>query len=733
LLLYSYGGQWSLVMGIFGGGKKAKGKGKAPARGRREPRLYKDEPEEDLRAPARRALPKKRRRGFFRWLFSLFLALAFWGTVAGALAFGVLWYSLQSGGLFKIPEREPGIMVLADDGSEIAEQGTFFGDAVDIKELPDYVPNAIIAIEDRRFYSHFGIDPIGLSRAMARNVLAGHMREGGSTLTQQLAKNLFLTQERTFSRKAQEAVFALWLESKFSKDEILQLYLNRIYFGGGANGIDKAARSFYGKSAYELSLMEAATLAALLKAPTTYNPVNNPEEARTRAKLVLDAMLDQGYITADDEKIALTTDSKAATTATALNATQYAVDWVNSQLPLFVKDRSKSLIIETTLDPTIQANAEDSLRRVLAANGKKLNVGQGAVVTLDRNGAIRALVGGRSYQKSQFNRATVAKRQPGSAFKAFVYLAAMENGYQPQSVEVDEPVTVGGWSPENYKHKYLGEVNLQQAYAMSLNTVAVKLTAALTPTAVTDVAKRLGIVSKLGNDASIALGTSEVSVLEMATAFTPFGNGGQSVEPYIVKRVLTRDGKVIYQRSGDGLPQVIDDHALGEMNAMMREVINTGTAKRAKFTGMDMGGKTGTSQDYRDAWFVGYTPYYTTAVWMGNDDNTPTKQVTGGSLPALVWHDVMMAAHQGLEARVLPGTIPTVTEPETQVANVDVQSSEPAPQVVDPPQQEVILQPAPRAHKKRGLLAKIFGIGDDSGSAPRQKKVWELRQEGGGN
>jgi penicillin-binding protein 1A len=713
-------------MGFFGGGKKSRGKGKP----RREPRLY-NEDDDGLKAPARRGAAKPQRRGFFRWLFSMFMALAFWGTVAGALAFGVLWYSLESGGLFKIPDREPGIMVLANDGSELAEQGTFFGDAVDIKELPDYVPNAIIAIEDRRFYSHYGIDPIGVGRAMSRNVLRGQFREGGSTLTQQLAKNLFLTQERTISRKAQEAVFAIWLETHFSKDEILQLYLNRVYFGGGANGIDKAARAFYGKSAYELSLMEAATLAALLKAPTTYNPAKNPEEARGRAKLVLDAMVDQGYVTAEDAKDALSSKSKAAAPS-AVGATQYAVDWINAQLPLFVKDRSKSLIIETTLDPTLQANAEDALRRVLAANSKKLNVEQGAVVTLDRNGAIRALVGGRSYQKSQFNRATVAKRQPGSAFKAFVYTAAMENGYQPQSIEVDEPVTVGGWSPENYKHKYLGQVSLQQAYAMSLNTVAVKLTTALTPSTVTDVARRMGITSTLGKDASIALGTSEVSVLEMATAFTPFANGGQSVEPYIVKRVLTRDGDVVYERQGDGLAQVIDDNVLGEMNAMMRDVISNGTAKRAKFPGMDMGGKTGTSQDYRDAWFVGYTPYYTTAVWMGNDDNTPTNKVTGGSLPALVWHDVMLAAHQGLEARILPGTVPQVAEAEPQVATVDAQNLEPAPIVVDPPQQDVTTQPLPRAHKKRGLLARIFGIGEDSGNQ-RKKKPWELRQEQGGN
>ncbi len=715
-------------MGLLGGGKKAKGKGKTAPR--REPRLYKDD-EDDLKAPSRRGKPIRKRRGFFRWLFSLFLALTFWGAMAAVLAFGVLWFSLQQGGQFKIPAREPGIMVLADDGSEIAEQGTFFGDAVDIKELPDYVPNAIIAIEDRRFYSHFGIDPIGLGRAMARNVLSGHLREGGSTLTQQLAKNLFLTQDRTLARKAQEAVFAIWLETHFSKDEILQLYVNRVYFGGGAEGIDKAARAFYGKSAYELSLMEAATLAGLLKAPTTYNPAKNPEEARGRAKLVLDAMVEQGYVSSDDEKEALNSKSTAAAPS-AVGATQYAVDWVNSQLPLFVKDRSQSLIIETTLDPTIQDNAEAALRRVLAANGKKLKVEQGAVVTLDRNGAIRALVGGRSYQKSQFNRATVAKRQPGSAFKAFVYLAAMENGYQPQSMEVDEPITVGGWSPENYKHKYLGPVSLQQAYAQSLNTVAVKLTSALSPVTVIDAAKRMGITSPLGKDASIALGTSGVSVLEMATAFTPFANGGQSIEPYIVKRVLTRDGKVIYERAGDGLAQVIDDNILGEMNAMMREVINSGTATKAKFTDMDMGGKTGTSQDYRDAWFVGYTPYYTTAVWMGNDDNSPTNKVTGGSLPALVWHDVMMAAHQGLEARILPGTIAVAAQPEPQTADASNPMAEPDPQVVDPAQQDAVTQPLPRAAKKRGLFARIFGIGD-SGDAPRKKRPWELRQEQGGN
>jgi penicillin-binding protein 1A len=600
-------------------------------------------------------------------------------------------------------------MLLASDGSEIAEQGTFFGDAVNMAELPDYVPNAIIAIEDRRFYSHYGIDPIGIGRAMARNLMRGQMREGGSTLTQQLAKNLFLSHERTFSRKAQELVFAVWLESKFTKDEILQLYLNRVYFGGGANGIDKAARTFYGKSAYELSLMEAATLAALLKAPTTYNPARNPEEASARAKLVLANMVTEGFITKEEALEAVDNPSKAAT-HDFTPATQYAVDWINTQLPLLIKKQTQSLIIETTIEPNLQANAENVLRKRISDNVKKLNVSQGAVVTMDGTGAIRALVGGRSYKRSQFNRATEAKRQPGSAFKAFVYLAAMENGYRPDSVEVDEPVKIGNWSPENYKRKYLGNVSLDQAYALSLNTVAAKLTQAVSPSAVTQVAKRLGITSKLGQDASIALGTSEVSLLEMTTAFTPFANGGRAVEPFIVKRILSRDGSVLYTRGGDGLGQVIGARELGDMNSMMRQVILTGTGTKARFDGQDMGGKTGTSQDYRDAWFVGYTPYLVTGVWMGNDDNTPTKKVTGGSLPALVWHDIMQQAHRGMPELPLPGQPSQATEPEIQVSDVN-EVIEPSPQVAAPTEQSDVRK-TQRPKRERGLLARIFGLGE---------------------
>ncbi len=700
-------------MGLFRGKKKQVRKGRA------EPRLF-----ESDAPPARsrgKRPPPKRPRSFIGWIFRLLFALGLWSGIAIGCLVAFTWFSLNQKGLFQIPQREPGVMILASDGSEIAEQGTFFGDAVALPELPDYVPNAVIAIEDRRFYSHFGVDPWGITRAMYNNMKRGQMREGGSTLTQQLAKNLFLSHERTFTRKAQELVFAIWLETKFSKDEILQLYLNRVYFGGGANGIDKASRTFYGKSAYELSLMEAATLAGVLKAPTTYNPARNPEDATARAKLVLNNMVDEGFITREEAQDAIDNPIKAAS-SDFTPATQYAVDWITAQMPLLIKKQSQSLIIETTLDPNIQAQAENVLRKRLADNAKKLNVSQGAVVTMDGTGAIRALVGGRSYKRSQFNRATEAKRQPGSAFKAFVYLAALENGYRPNSVEVDEPVQIGNWSPENYKRKYLGPVALEQAYALSLNTIAVKLTSAITPSSVTQVAKRLGIVSKLGQDASIALGTSEVSLLEMTTAFTPFANGGQAVEPFIVQRILGRDGTVLYERKGDGLGRVIGDRELGDMNAMMRQVVQVGTGTKARFDGQDIGGKTGTSQDYRDAWFVGYTPYLITGVWMGNDDNTPTKRVTGGSLPALVWHDIMLQAHLSLPQLPLPGREPDDTQTEIQVSSADVNDViEPAPQVAKPSLQPDVRK-AQRKKREKGLLARIFGGNDDQPTATKKPK-----------
>jgi len=614
-----------------------------------EPRLFagKDRPSEKRGR-------KPRRRSLFGGLirFSLFAAL--WGTIGLAGLFGYIWLSLNQNGLLKIPDREPGMMVLAADGTALAEQGAFYGDEIRLGDLPDYVPNALIAIEDRRFRSHFGVDPIGLLRASLTNYRAGRVVQGGSTLTQQLAKNLFLTQDRTMQRKLQEAVLAVWLETRFSKDEILQLYLNRVYYGSGATGIEKAAQTYYRKSAAELTLNEAATLAGVLKAPSNYNPMAHPDEAAQRARLVIQSMVEAGFITAEEASDAI--EHPATVQASDyVPATQYIVDWVNEQLPDLVKSYDQSIVVETTIDPVLQAAAEKSLRSHLAKEGTKLNATQGALVVMDGLGEIRAMVGGKSYKRSQFNRVTKARRQPGSAFKPFVYLTAIEQGYGPDSVETDEPVKIGDWEPENYRHKYMGPVTLETALALSLNTVAAKLITYIGPENVAATAHRLGILSQLGTDPSLALGTSEVTLLELTGAFAPFANNGYPVVPYAIRRISTRDGKLLYDRRGEGFGQAVSPYDLGAMNRMMRAVVTIGTGKRAQFGDFEIAGKTGTSQDYRDAWFIGYTADLIAGVWVGNDDNSPTKRVTGGSIPADIWRDVMALAHQDLPPRPLPG------------------------------------------------------------------------------
>ena len=591
------------------------------------------------------------------------------GTFGLAAIFGYIWVSLNDNGLLKIPDREPGLMILAADGTALAEMGSFNGDEAHLVDLPTYVPNALIAIEDRRFRSHFGVDPIGLLRAVYINYRSGRLVQGGSTLTQQLAKNLFLSPERTLQRKLQEVVLAVWLEAKFSKDEILQLYLNRVYYGSGATGIEKAARTYYQKSASELTLVEAATLAGVLKAPSSTNPSANPKAAAGRARLVIDSMADAGFIT--NLEAAGMMDRPAELKASSyVPAKHYIVDWVSEQLPEFVKDYDQSLVIETTIDQDLQAHAETALRKRLSTEGAKMNASEGALVVLDGSGAVRAMVGGRSYKKSQFNRVIKAKRQPGSAFKPFLYLAALERGFTPDSIEVDEPVRIGNWEPENYRKKYMGPVTLETALARSLNTVAVKLAIRVGPEQVAAVAHRLGITSKLGTDASIALGTSEVTLLEMTSAFVPFSNGGFPVVPYAVQRILTRDGRVIYERNGSGFPQAITDKDLGSMNRMMRAVVTKGTGTRAAFPGPEIAGKTGTSQDYRDAWFVGYTSELVAGVWIGNDDSSPTGKVTGGLIPAEIWKDVMEPAHARLSPRPLPGDHNTPAGSSTTIARV---------------------------------------------------------------
>lgn len=681
-------------MGLFGGRKRHS------ASERREPQLFDRKKRRGAKNPER---PPRRRRSFLGWLFSFAFKSAVLGCIALAAMFGYVWFSLSQKGLLQIPELQPGIMLLAEDGTVLSEQGSFFGDQVRVSELPDYVPNALIAIEDHRFRSHFGVDPLSLVRAAYENFTAGRVVQGGSTITQQLAKNLFLKPERTYSRKAQELVLALWLETKFSKDDILQLYLNRVYYGSGATGIEKAAQVFYHKSAVDLNLTEAATLAGVLKAPTNYNPITRPDASAERAGLVIDAMVDAGFISQGEADQAINAPATVVA-SDYVPATQYVVDWVNEQLPLLVKNYDQSIIVETTIDPQLQLLAERSLRTHLNEEGRKLRVSQGAMVVMDTFGAVKAMVGGKSYKRSQYNRATKAMRQPGSTFKPFVFLAAMEKGYTPESVAIDQPIRIGSWQPENYNNKYLGRVTLRTAMANSLNSVAAQLANDVGPRNVVAVAHRLGITSHLGTDASIALGTSEVTLLELTSAFTPFANGGYSVVPFSVRRIVTRDGQIIYERSGDGLGQAMSNRNLGSMNSMMRAVVNEGTAKKAQIPDFDIAGKTGTSQDYRDAWFVGYSSYLVGGVWLGNDDNSPTRTVTGGSMPAAIWKDVMQVAHANLSPAPLPGYIeeqPESADPYlvSQDEGMDYEEFE-----------------TPR--RKRGFFERLFGGSDE----PRAEK-----------
>lgn len=639
-------------MGIFGlGSRRRRGKGD----GRAEPQLFSDRHRSTSRAGRRRRKPFLFR--FMAW--SVMLAL--WGLIGLAGLTTYVWFSLDQQGLFQIPEREPGMILLASNGEVIAERGTFFGDEVRIDELPAYVPQAVIAIEDRRFHSHFGVDPVGLARAAIANFRAGRIVEGGSTITQQLAKNLFLKPERTVQRKLQELILAIWLEAKYSKEDILQLYLNRVYYGAGATGIEKAAQKYFRKSVRDVTIGEAAILAAVLKAPATYNPINHPKAARARANEVVNDMVEAGFITASEADEAL---NKPATVKPVeyISASQYLVDWVAEQIPQLIGTLDQSIIVETTLDQNLQAIAEKSVRQRVIKEGAKLNATQGAAVVMDMRGAVLAMVGGKSYIRSQFNRAVKAKRQPGSSFKPFVYLTAINHGMTPNSLQIDEPVRIGDWEPENYKRKYLGRVTLKKALALSLNTVAAKLAVAVGPENVVTTAHRLGINSELVPNASIALGTSEVTLLEMTSAFAPFANGGTAVVPYVVSRIISRDGKIVYEREGEGLGVVVNARSLGAMNSMLREVIQSGTGRRAQMDGQDVAGKTGTSQDYRDAWFLGYSAYLVCGVWMGNDDNSPTGKVTGGSIPAAIWKDIMEPAHVGLQYASLPGDLETVAQ-----------------------------------------------------------------------
>ncbi len=617
-----------------------------------------DEPPRERKPRASRSGARRRSKSRGFSLGRLFYWGAVLGLWAGIAVIGVVvWVgahlpAIQS---LEIPKRPPTIQITGMDGSVLAQRGEMAGANVSLKDLPPYLPKAFIAIEDRRFYSHYGVDPIGILRAAVTNVLHRSVSQGGSTLTQQLAKNLFLTQERTMARKLQEVELALWLERKHSKNEILELYLNRVYFGSGAYGVEAAAQRYFGKSAKNVTIAEAAMLAGLVKSPSRLAPNRNPEGAEQRAQTVLAAMADAKFIT-DAQAQASIGHPQINVKPAGAGTVNYVADWIGEVLDDLVGQIDRDITVETTIDPKLQSVAEASIIDELAAKSVKFNVSQGALVAMTPDGAVRAMVGGRNYAESQYNRAVTAKRQPGSAFKPFVYLTAIEAGLTPETIRQDAPLDVKGWKPENYSHEYFGAVTLTQALAMSLNTVAVRLGLEVGAKNVVRTAHRLGISSKLDANASIALGTSEVSVIELVGAYAPFANGGLGVSPHVVTKIRTNEGKVLYARPADQPNQVIEPRHVAMMNTMMQETLISGTAHKAEIPGWTAAGKTGTSQDFRDAWFIGYTANLVTGVWLGNDDNSPTKKATGGGLPVEVWSRFMKAAHQGVPVASLPSS-----------------------------------------------------------------------------
>jgi penicillin-binding protein 1A len=622
--------------------------------------------------------PPKKRRGFFGRLFYWTLVLGLWGVIGvGGI---VVYYGarLPPTSEWAVPKRPANVKILSADGRLVGNRGDTGGEAVRIADLPPYLPGAVVAIEDRRFRSHWGVDPIGLARAVVVNLTARGVSQGGSTLTQQLAKNLFLTQERTFGRKVQEVLLALWLERTYSKDQILELYLNRVYMGAGAYGVDAAARRYFGKSAREVTVMEAAMLAGLLKAPSRYAPAKDPARARARAETVLAAMVETGAITETQRTAALAQPGMIFTQGNT-GSENYVADWVMDQLPSFIGGIDRDIVVETTVDSSLQILAEAALQSGMAQFGEKRDVGQGAVVALDPTGAVKAMVGGVDYSKSQFNRAVQAKRQPGSTFKPFTYLTAMEQGLTPETVREDAPFTWKGWSPRNFEKEFKGPITLKEALSQSINTVAARLAIEVGPQKVADTAMRLGITSPLMPTPSIALGTSEVTPLEITGAYVPFSNGGFGVVPHVVETIRTADGKVLYQRKGSGIGRVIDPVPLAEMNAMLAETLISGTGKAVRIPGWPSGAKSGTSQDFRDAWFIGYTGLLTTGVWLGNDDGTPTKRGTGGALAGIVWQRFMTDAHRGRQAVAIPGASQSLPAPVRAVETAPAQAAPAAP------------------------------------------------------
>jgi penicillin-binding protein 1A len=546
----------------------------------------------------------------------------------------------------------------------VGKRGVLQNDGIPLADYPPHLVMAALATEDRRFYGHFGIDVPGTIRALVENARANGVRQGGSSITQQLAKNIFLTNERTIERKIKEAFLALWLEHHLTKDEILKLYLDRAYMGGGAFGVDAAATYYFGKSAREVTLAESAMLAGLFKAPTRFAPHINLAAARARASVVLDNLVDSGMMTEGQVQVARFNPATPKPVEQA-SSPDYYLDWAFGQVRQMAKDGAfkgqRVLTVRTALDLAVQRHAEATVEQMLRQYGDQYEVDQAAALIMEPSGAVRAMVGGRDYGQSQFNRAVDALRQPGSSFKTYVYAAAFASGkYTPESVVVDTGVCIGNWCPRNYGRKFAGKVQLQTAYAKSINTIPVRLGLAVGQKPIIALAHKMGITTKLDVGRAFTLGVEEISVIDHTSAYATIANGGRRAAPYAAIDVLDSKGELLWRHDRDvkAPEQVLGPHVVADMNRIMLAVTEAGTGGRARLDGYQVCGKTGTSQSYRDGWFVGFTGSLVGGVWFGNDDFTMTKEMTGGSLPAMTWKDIMAFAHQGLPPKPIYGLPP---------------------------------------------------------------------------
>ncbi len=609
------------------------------------------------RPPRREQRPARlklhQRFGVTGFLVYWALILAIW--VAVILAGTVTVYSLMApdpleAGLSKQPAK---LRILAENGKVIAEKG-LRRHHVPLEKMPPHVIKAVLSTEDQRFYYHFGFDPIGILRASIANYRAGRIVQGGSTITQQLVKVLFLKPERTYWRKIEEVLLALSLEYRFEKNQILELYLNRIYFGAGNYGIEAAAQHYFGKSVSDVGIYEAAILAGLIKSPSFYAPTRDLQRALDRGKLVLQNMLNNSAISVETYRQALAKppDLRAYLPSESYG---YVIDWVVELVSAYGQNLQTDMVVETTIDYELQGAAQRIVKEDMALHGKTYSAGEAAAVILDPRGAVKALVGGRNYGRNQFNRVVKARRQPGSTFKPFIFLTALEKGLTPESIVHDGDITIGDWSPRNYNDRFRGDVTLREGLSLSLNSVAIRLSEWVGRENVIKTAHRLGINSGLKNNPSIALGTSEVSLLEITAAYAPFSNGGFAVLPHVIKKIRDQEGNILFQRGSPYWGRVMSPHLVSAMNDMLTATIKVGTGRQAALDPHPAAGKTGTGQNYRDAWFIGYTAHYVTGIWIGNDDFTPMKRVTGGSLPTMIWRDLMLTAHVSKSVAALPG------------------------------------------------------------------------------